>query len=188
MVTDGFEDTGLVVTVNVAVVAPAGTVTLGGTCAALRLLLESVTTDPPVGAGPVNLTVPVDELPPVTELGLTVMPLPLPVSVGDVTVKLPVLLTPYVPVIVTAVLADTGVVVTVKLAVVAPAATLMLAGTCAADVLLLDRATTAPPVGAAAAKVTVPVDEVPPSTDAGFIVTLLSDPVMTVRLVVRVAP
>jgi hypothetical protein len=40
------------------------------------------------------LTVPVDEVPPTTELGLTVTPLPLPVSVGAFTVKLPVLVTP----------------------------------------------------------------------------------------------
>ena len=53
--------TGLVVIVNVAVVAPAGTVTLAGTCAAVALLLESVTTDPSAGAGTVRFTVPVDE-------------------------------------------------------------------------------------------------------------------------------
>jgi hypothetical protein len=85
-------------------------------------------------------------------------------------------------------LVDTGVVVTVKLAVVAPVATVTLAGTCAAPGLLLDSVTTTPPAGAAAAKVIVPVDEVPPITDVGFSVTLLSDPVMTVRLVVCVAP
>ena len=82
--------TGLVVIVNVAVVAPAGTVTLARTCAAVALLLESVTTDPPAGAGPVNFTMPVDEVPPITEAGLTVTPLPVPVSVGAVTVRVPV--------------------------------------------------------------------------------------------------
>ena len=69
--------TGLVAIVNVAVVAPAGTVTFGGTCAAAALLLDRVTTDPPEGAGPVNFTVPEDEVPPVTEVGLTVRPLPI---------------------------------------------------------------------------------------------------------------
>ena len=91
---DAFEATGLVVIVNVAVVAPAGTVTLAGTWAAEMLLLERVTTAPPVGAARVNVTVPVEEVPPITELGLTVTPLPLPVSVGAFTVKLAVLLTP----------------------------------------------------------------------------------------------
>src|SRR5215471_16994167 len=47
--------------------------------------------------------------------------------------------------------------VTMKVAVVAPAATVTDAGTVAAFVLLLASATTAPPAGAAVAKVTVPV-------------------------------
>ncbi len=80
--------------VNVAEVAPAATVTFAGTCAAGALLLESVTTAPPEGAAPVNFTVPVEEEPPVTVAGLTVTPLPLPVNVGAVTVKLAVLLAP----------------------------------------------------------------------------------------------
>jgi hypothetical protein len=58
--------------VNVAVVAPAATVTLAGICAADVLLLVSVTVAPPLGATPLNVTVPVDELPPVTLVGLTV--------------------------------------------------------------------------------------------------------------------
>ena len=36
------------------------------------LLLDKVTTTPAAGAGPVNLTVPVDEVPPITEVGLSV--------------------------------------------------------------------------------------------------------------------
>ena len=61
------DPTALVVTVKVAVVAPAATVTLAGTCAAAVLPLDSVTTAPLVRAGPLKVTVPVDELPPVTE-------------------------------------------------------------------------------------------------------------------------
>jgi len=47
-----------VLTVNVAVVAPAGTVTLAGTEAAAVLLLESDTTAPPAGAALVSVAVP----------------------------------------------------------------------------------------------------------------------------------
>lgn len=62
---------GDVVTVTVALVAPAGTVTLAGTVATAVLLLESVTSAPPDGAAAVNVTVPVEELPPTTDVGLT---------------------------------------------------------------------------------------------------------------------
>ena len=82
--------TGLVVTVKVAVVAFAGTVTLAGTCAAAVLLLDRVTTAPPAGAGPFNVTVPVEDVPPITEEGLRVMD----PSVAAVTVNVVVLVTP----------------------------------------------------------------------------------------------
>ena len=59
----------LVLTVNDALVAPAATVTLAGTLAAVVLLLESATCAPPVGAGPLSVTVPVEEFPPVTLVG-----------------------------------------------------------------------------------------------------------------------
>jgi hypothetical protein len=61
--------TALVLTTNVALVAPAATVTLAGTLAAVVLLLESATCAPPVGAGPLSVTVPVEEFPPVTLVG-----------------------------------------------------------------------------------------------------------------------
>jgi hypothetical protein len=44
--------------VKVALVAPAGTVTLAGTVATAVLLLDRVTTVPPDGAGLFNVTVP----------------------------------------------------------------------------------------------------------------------------------
>jgi hypothetical protein len=63
--------TALVLTVNIALVAPAATITLAGTLAAAVLLLDSVTCAPPVGAGPLSVTVPVEEFPPVTLAGLS---------------------------------------------------------------------------------------------------------------------
>src|ERR1700732_2355880 len=59
---------------------------------------------------------------------------------------------------------------TVKLALVCPAATVTLAGTVAAALLLV-RVTTVPPLGAAAVRVTVPVELVPPVTVLGFSAT-----------------
>ena len=62
-----------VLTVKVALVVPARTVTLEGTLAAAVLLLESVTCAPPAGAGPLNVTVPVEDCaPPVTLVGFNV--------------------------------------------------------------------------------------------------------------------
>jgi hypothetical protein len=72
MVTEVTLATALVATVNVAVVDPAETLTLAGTCAAAVLLLDSDTLAPPVGAAPLSVTVPVDELPPVTLVGFRV--------------------------------------------------------------------------------------------------------------------
>jgi hypothetical protein len=64
--------TALVLTVNVALVVPAVTVTLEGTLAA-PLLLESITWAPPVSAGPLSATVPVEVcMPPVTLVGFSV--------------------------------------------------------------------------------------------------------------------
>ena len=64
------EATVVVLTTKIALVAPAGTVMLEGTLAA-PLLLESATCAPPVGAGPLNVTVPVEEFPPATLAGFS---------------------------------------------------------------------------------------------------------------------
>jgi hypothetical protein len=70
-----------VLTVKVALVEPAATVTLDGTVATV-LLLEVVTTAPPAGAAALSVTVPVEELPPLTLLGLRM-------SEASVTLPLP---------------------------------------------------------------------------------------------------
>jgi len=65
--------TALVLTVKVVLVAPAGTITLEGTLAAPGLLLESATCAPPAGAGPLSVTVPVEDcIPPTTLAGFSV--------------------------------------------------------------------------------------------------------------------
>ena len=64
--------TALVLTVNVALLAPAATVRVAGTVAAAVLPLIRETTAPPVGAGPLSVTVPVEGDPPVTLVGFSV--------------------------------------------------------------------------------------------------------------------
>jgi hypothetical protein len=72
MVTVVGAATVVVFTGNVALVAPAGTATLEGTLAA-PLLLESATCAPPAGAGPLSVTVPVEDCtPPITLVGFSV--------------------------------------------------------------------------------------------------------------------
>ena len=95
MVSEALDPTGLVVTVNVAVVAFAATVTLAGTWAAEVLLLERVTTAPPAGAGPFKVTVPVDVPPPNTEAGFT----PTDETVGKDTKLSPAMLAPLIVVL-----------------------------------------------------------------------------------------
>jgi hypothetical protein len=81
----------------------------------------------------------------------------------------------------------TGTVVIVNVTVVCPAGTVTLAGTVAA-VLVSDRDTTAPPVGAVPFSVTVPVEETPPTTVDGLRFTDSSAAGVTVRFALRLLP
>src|SRR5712664_679386 len=107
--------------VKLALVAPAGMVTLEGTLATPGLLLESLTCAPPAGAGPLKVTVPVeDPSSPITLDGFNVSEVTVG-SGGGVTVSEAVLVTPPKDAeIVTEVEAVTALVVTVKVALVPP--------------------------------------------------------------------
>src|SRR5712692_9145721 len=70
MVTGVDAVTDVVLTANVAVVAPAATGTVAGTVAAAVLLLPSDTLAPPDGAALVNVAVPCAAKPPTTLVGL----------------------------------------------------------------------------------------------------------------------
>ena len=70
-VTNVVLGTVVVVTVNVAVVAPAGTVTPGGVDASVESA-ESDTAAPPLGAGALSVSVPMEEAPPATLDGASV--------------------------------------------------------------------------------------------------------------------
>src|SRR5437763_9565612 len=167
--TVGTVTAALVVTGNVAIVAPAATVTEpeAGTLA-FGLLLVTVTTAPPVGAALPSVTVPVLPLPAVTAAGKTLTPTSRGFSVSVEFVDAP----RHVAVMVTDVGVGTALVVTGNVAIVAPAATVTEpeTGTVAAAPLLLLSVTTAPPTGAALVSVTVPVLGAPPISTEGFIV------------------
>ena len=90
MVTDVKLLTATVLTAKVALVLPLGTVTLDGTVAAEALLLVRVTRAPPVGAGPVKVTVPWDVEPPATLVGLKASAF----AAGGNTVSIAVLVVP----------------------------------------------------------------------------------------------
>ena len=163
--------TALVLTVNAALVAPARTITLEGTLAA-PLLVVSSTCAPPVSAGPLSVTVPVEDCtPPVTLVGFSVTE----ERVGSAcvtTVSEAVLVTPaYDAEMVTGVDVVTALVLTVNNALLAPAGTVTLKGTLAAPLSLV-RSTCAPPVSAGPLNVTVPVEDcAPPVTLMGFSVS-----------------
>src|SRR2546426_12389680 len=128
MVAEVDAATALVVTVNVTLVAPTGTVTLAGTVAA-ELLLDSVTCAPPSGAGPFSVTVPVElpveALPPVTVVGFT--PSEERRTGFGFTVRMAVRVTPLEGEgMVYGVDADTGLVGIMKVKLVAPTGTVTL--------------------------------------------------------------
>jgi hypothetical protein len=154
MVADVGVDTGWVETVNVALVAPAGIVTLAGVVA-LWLLLDRPTAIPPIGAGKLIETVPVELRPPATLVGFRdrrARESEFTVSVAE-SVTLP-----KVAEILTVAVFETLVVEMAKFALSAPPGIVTEGGVFAVAGLLLVKVTFAPLAGAGALRVTVPVD------------------------------
>jgi len=144
------------------------------------LLEVKVTLTPPAGAGLPSVTVPLAGVPPVTEVGA----MDRANAKAGLTVRTAVAVTePVDAEMVATVEAATFEVVTVNLAVVAPAATNTLDGTLALA-LFEERLTMSPPVGAFAFSVTVPVEGVPPKSVVGETETLLMDGAQTFRAAV----
>ena len=174
----------VVVTVKFAVLEPLGIVTETGTCATMKLLLLRVTVAPPEGAFPFKVTVPVEDWPPFPLFGDNVRV----VRAALVRVRVAVLLTPAkLAVTVIVVVEDTPEVVIVNVAVLLPDVTVTLVGVVAEE-LLSDNVTTVPPEGAGPLIVTVPVDELPPTTEVGFRVTELSVGAVIVSVACFVVP
>ncbi len=179
-----FEATADVLTVKVADVAPLAMDTLEGTVAS-AMSERRATVIPPLAAGLLMVTVPVELVPPTTDVGETARP----VIVGALTARVAVpFVVPTVPVMVAVVLKVTGAVVTVKVATFVPAATVTVAGTVdegsfedkATDIVL--------PVATFPINVTVPVDEDPPTNDVGFRVTVPMNGGMIVKIALDVPP
>jgi len=125
------------------------------------------------------VTVPIELLPPTTEVGFRVNV----DNAAGFTVSTAVF-TPFrVAEMFTGVLTETPLVVTVNVPVVAPAAIVMVAGVFAAAVLLEASATEIPPVGAAAFRVTVAVLLAPEITVVGA----KTKPETTIGLIVSTA-
>ena len=154
--------------------------TLGGTWA-FELSDATDRTIPPEGACPFSVTVPVDERPPPTEVGLRVKL----VGIASCTFKVVVTLAlSAIAVIVAFIVLATGTVVTVKVAVVLPTGTVIDNGTLAAA-LFDSRPTCSPPVGAGTLSVNVATEDVPPPTLVGETVRLANTGGKIVKVAVK---
>jgi hypothetical protein len=170
--------TAFVETVNVAESAPSETVTLEGTVTELTLLLNATLT-PPVPAGPLSVTVPVDDPPPGTEVGFRVTPVK---ARGSMVNEAPIDVVDRLAVIFAVVFVVTDLVAMLKVAEVSPAGTTTLPDTIAA-LALLASLILSPPVGAAEAIFTVPIEVPPPLTVVGLIEKAVKTGASTVSVV-----
>ena len=160
-------------------VLPAATKTEEGHRAS-ELLDAKLTATPPVAAGPFRLTVPTAIFPPATVEGATTSP---DTETGVIAKLAVAVVDPSVAVIVALTAVDTASVVTSNVAVVPPAGTVSLPGGTAV-LALEDRLIVTPPVGAGVDNVIVPVEDTPPTTDAGDRERFANSPGTTVKMAV----
>jgi hypothetical protein len=156
-------ETVLAVSVMVAEVVPAGTVTDAGIDTTAEDELR-VMTAPPAGAAPLSVNFAVAVRPLMIDDGdapILLNEAGLTVSFADLVAGAPI------ADIVTIVFVVTGLVVTENVALVSPAATVTFAGTVATAALSDDNETMRPPAGAATSSLTVAVDALPPITLEG---------------------
>jgi hypothetical protein len=168
-------DTGVVLIGKLAELDPARTVTLACTGAFVLFEARAIPT-PPEPAGPDRVTVPIDFVPPTTELGA----IDTPFKVGGLMVNCAVFVTPdKTPLILAEVVLCTPDVEILKFADVEPAATVTDAGTVAKVPLEL-RLILIPPSGAALLRVAEPIADAPPMTEVGDTVIPEREGAMTV--------
>ncbi len=127
-----------------------------GPAATLESEVPNVTVTPPVGAGPVSVTVPVPEASPVKVVGIERL---LSAIFGLTVTFADWLEAPKTARIVTVVVAASFLVFTWNFAEVAPLATVTEDGAMATFEFVLPNVTTLPPNGAGPVRVTVPVAE-----------------------------
>ena len=162
---DTLAATEVVATVNVAVLASAGTVTMEGTDPLVELEVSEIA-KPPGPACPFNVSVAVEDTEPTTTLGARLKPvkaagLMVMVAIWDEA--------PCEAVIVAGVAAFTPDVAIVNVAELAPDGMAIVAGTIA-EVLLEARLMVTPPEAAVPERLTVPVAAPPEITEVGEIV------------------
>ena len=167
---------------TVAELCPPETTTEVGIETAV-LFDESLTVVPDGGAIPLSVTVPTTELPPAVVLGDTVKP----IREGAEIVKTADWVVPdKLAEIVEVVVVNCAAVAMLKVALVAPAAMVTLVGVVAPTVAV--KLTDTPPSGAGRARVTVPVDELPPSTVVGDTVKPARSGVRIVSVALELVP
>jgi hypothetical protein len=177
------EETAVVVMVKFAVKLAAGTVTFAGTTR-LALLLERETSDPPTGAVPVRVTVPVTVVPPMTSIGADTAE-----SAVAWTCRTAVAVRPdRLAVMVAFFVVMVPRVVAWNVRDDVPCKTVTVDGTVTAVVSELERFTTTPPAGANPSSVTVPVEGVPAGTEVGLTATVQRPAGLTVVVPESVVP
>jgi hypothetical protein len=187
IVTLTADATEAVFTGKVAFDAPDATVTVAGTTT-FGLLLVSETTTPDAGATLLRVMVPVDWVPPVTLAAVRETLVRAAAAPGGSMVSVALLLTPAkVAVMETWVAEATADVVMGNVVDVRPLL-INTPGSTYAATLLLERGIQAPPEGAGPVKVTVPVEDEPPVTDAGFNETDAAVGLLIVSTADRVSP
>lgn len=147
-------------------VEPTGTLTLAG-ADTLVVVLEMATVVPPVGAASVRLTVQVAEAGAVSIAGVQLNELKAEVGWAVTDTVAVRIAPPAEAVTVTVCVEATAAAVRVKLADIAPAATVRLAGTVSAE-LLLETATANPPDAAVLFSVTVQEVDCPEAMLSGL--------------------